>query len=209
MSPCGVWVATRVVGMKDAMIGAIVPLRGVDCDKTRGCIIKAKRGYCPLAGCGLRPRSPGRRACNDKLLSPCGVWVATRDQGGSDHDLQAIVPLRGVGCDRRVDTPKIFAISYCPLAGCGLRPALGCNNAVAHGYCPLAGCGLRPLTTSCRASTKCYCPLAGCGLRPLQPFRPPFCENRAIVPLRGVGCDGKAAQIQSQSFVQLCQKYHR
>ena len=74
-SPCGVWVVSDSGELVVNFETFPSPLRGVGCFDMKCCMYYLKRGFRPLAGCGLfPPRSIIRTGCS------------------------VSVPLRGVGC---------------------------------------------------------------------------------------------------------------
>ena len=171
-------------------------------DEQRG----ADRGFRPLAGCGLFPL-PGRKHQKGaaKFPSPCGVWVVSKKGANSGvntgsfrplagrglfpsgrclrHGLSGVsVPLRGVGCFIRVQAAPRAIRGFRPLAGCGLFLLFSEAETPLGGFRPLAGCGLFPMH---------YCP--NCGAKMVS------------VPLRGVGCFGKAAHSFWRNRKKNCQ----
>ena len=188
-SPCGVWVVS---------VRALPPPRAI-------------RGFRPLAGCGLFPggAEPWCHRHGFRPLAGCGLFLGQRGQG---LRLIVSVPLRGVGCfvARAAHVPMVQC--FRPLAGCGLFLAPHRTLYARSVSVPLRGVGcfimncrmriLKWFPSPCgvwvvsgsqvkRCSTKSFRPLAGCGL-----FLGASCatgDQGVSVPLRGVGCFGKAA----------------
>ena len=110
--------------------------------------------------------------------------------------------------------PEQASLGFRPLAGCGLFPLFECKSLKAAVSVPLRGVGCFDSVTWDKFSALGFRPLAGCGLflahrmRTLKPRRFPspcgvwVVSARSLnlmailtvsVPLRGVGCFGKAA----------------
>ena len=168
-SPCGVW----VVSLQNSLSpqgASFRPLAGCGLFPRRlhGC--DAEICFRPLAGCGLFP---------SRVL--CSRWVIVS------------VPLRGVGCFLCMSRSATCGTVSVPLRGVGCF-GMKCptmKNA-SRSFRPLAGCGLF-LNEKETKNNDLEFP-SPCGVwvvsRVCLRLR---VVRRVSVPLRGVGCFGKAA----------------
>ncbi len=170
-------------------------------------------GFRPLAGCGLFQEEELEGWMEDcfRPLAGCGLFLQVKLK---DYITKVSVPLRGVGCFARSAATQTDDLVSVPLRGVGCFRLRYFIHAYLMCFRPLAGCGLFLISSGgdtnagwfpspcgvwvvsgasgmVMGARGCFRPLAGCGL-----FHDEL-EARLVkevsVPLRGVGCFGKAA----------------
>ena len=122
--------------------------------------------------------------------SPCGVWVVSITRRTNAIEL-CFRPLAGCGLFRRTSTRTESQPGFRPLAGCGSFLRRVCREMGSCGFPSPCGVWVVSKTHSRGSCTAGFRPLAGCGLFPIVITST---NSKAVsVPLRGVGCFGKAA----------------